>query len=65
MILEGARGPQRDIVVVNAAPAVVVAGLADGFAEGIARAEAAIDSGAALSVLERAVEFGRQAADPV
>ncbi len=56
-ILGGAAGPQRDVVVVNAAPAIVAAGLASGFAEGMARAEAAIDGGAAASVLDRAVEF--------
>ncbi len=60
-ILGGAAGPQRDVVVVNAAPAIVAAGLAAGFAEGIARAEAAIDGGAAASVLDRAVEFSASA----
>ena len=61
-MLGGAKGPQRDIVVVNAAPAVVVAGLAEGFEDGIAKAEAAIDDGAALAVLERAVAFSASAA---
>jgi anthranilate phosphoribosyltransferase len=56
-ILAGEGGPQRDVVVVNAAPAIVVAGLATGFAEGIALAEQAIDSGAAAAVLDRAAEF--------
>lgn len=57
-VLAGDAGPQRDVVVVNAAPAIVVAGLATGFAEGIILAEQAIDSGAAATVLARAVEFG-------
>jgi anthranilate phosphoribosyltransferase len=56
-VLAGTAGPHRDVVVVNAAPAIVVAGLAEGFAEGISRAEEAIDSGAAAAVLESAVEF--------
>lgn len=56
-VLEGAAGAHRDIVVVNAAPAIVVAGLADGFAEGIALAQLAIDGGAAAAVLAQAVEF--------
>ena len=60
-ILEGAPGPNRDIVVVNAAPAIVVAGLADGFADGIAQAAAAIDSGAAAGVLDAAVMHSRDA----
>ncbi len=56
-VLEGATGPQRDVVVVNAAPAIVAAGLAEGFADGIALAVEAIDGGAAAAVLERAVAF--------
>ncbi|MCP3975008.1 MAG: anthranilate phosphoribosyltransferase [bacterium] len=59
-ILAGEKGPHRDIVVINAAPAIVVAGLADGFAEGIALAELAIDGGAAEAVLAQAVEFSSQ-----
>lgn len=60
-ILAGDAGPRRDVVVVNAAPAIVVAGLATGFAEGIVLAEQAIDSGAAAAVLARAVEFSTTA----
>ena len=58
-VLEGARGPQRDIVVVNAAPAIVVAGLAEGFEDGIVRAGEAIDSGAAAAVLDAAVAYSQ------
>jgi anthranilate phosphoribosyltransferase len=46
-ILEGARGPQRDIVLVNAAAALVAAGRAVDFREGVTLAAAAIDSGGA------------------
>ena len=60
-VLAGTAGPHRDVVVVNEAPAIVVAGLADGFADGIARAEEALDSGAAAAVLERAVAFSASA----
>ncbi len=56
-VLAGTPGAARDVVVVNAAPAIVVAGLADGFAAGITKASEAIDRGAAQEVLERAVEF--------
>lgn len=53
-ILRGERrGAERDIVVVNAAAALVVAGLADDWAEARDRAAASIDSGAALRVLQR------------
>jgi anthranilate phosphoribosyltransferase len=56
-ILEGAAGPKRDITLVNAAPAIVVAGLAEGFVDAVALAEQSIDSGDALAVLEATVAF--------
>ena len=61
-ILNGRPGPKRDIVVVNAAPAIVVAGLADGFVEAVALAGEAIDSGDAWAVLDRALAFTRSKA---
>ena len=51
-ILDGSRGPKRDIVVVNAAAALVAAGKTAGFQEGVRLAEEAIDSGAARGKLE-------------
>ena len=59
-ILEGARGPRRDIVVVNAAAALVAAGKAEDFAEGASLAAKSIDTGAALDKLHRFVEFTGQ-----
>ncbi len=59
-ILAGERGPKRDIAMVNAAPAIVVAGLADGFAEAMTLAEQAIDSGDAAAALEAAVTLSRE-----
>ncbi len=56
-ILNGERGPRRDIVVANAAAALVAAGTADDFAAGARRAEEAIDSGAALAKLVVLVAF--------
>lgn len=61
-LLEGKKGPVRDIVVFNAACAMLVAGLVSDIADGIDRACASIDSGAARDVLERAVEVSRRAA---
>ncbi|MFP5331438.1 MAG: anthranilate phosphoribosyltransferase [Acidimicrobiia bacterium] len=55
-ILAGESGPKRDAAIVNAAPALVVAGLAKGFMDGIELATRSVDSGAALGALERAVE---------
>ena len=56
-ILEGETGPKRDIALVNAAPAIVVAGLAEGFVDAMALARQSIDSGDARAVLEEAVAF--------
>lgn len=56
-ILDGRPGPKRDIAIVNAAPAIVVSGLADGFVEAVELAAEAIDSGDAQAVLERAIGF--------
>ena len=56
-ILEGRPGPKRDIALVNAAPAVVASGLADGFVEAMDLAREAIDSGDAEAVLQRAIAF--------
>lgn len=47
------RGAARDIVAVNAAAALIVAGLTDDWAEARERAEESIDSGAAEQVLKR------------
>lgn len=52
-VLSGERGPARDITLVNAAAAIVVGGLAEGFADGIDLARAAVDSGDAMAALER------------
>lgn len=60
-VLNGQRGPRRDIALVNAAPAIVAAGLADGFTEAMGLAIQALDSGDALAVLERAISFSQQA----
>ena len=46
-MLAGRPGPHRDIVLLNAAAAIYVGGLAADLGEGVAKAAAAIDSGAA------------------
>jgi anthranilate phosphoribosyltransferase len=55
-LLDGEDGPFRDIVLLNAGAALVVAGKAQSIADGVRMAEASIDSGAALSRLERLIE---------
>jgi anthranilate phosphoribosyltransferase len=52
-LLEGTPGPYRDIVLLNAAAALVVAGRADDLRAGAGQAARAIDSGAAAAVLSR------------
>jgi anthranilate phosphoribosyltransferase len=51
-VLAGDRGPQRDVVMLNAGAALFVAGRADSIASGIAIAAAAVDSGAAAATLD-------------
>jgi anthranilate phosphoribosyltransferase len=51
-VLRGERGPRRDIVLLNAAPAIVAAEAASTWKEGIRLACESIDSGAALRKLE-------------
>ncbi len=59
-ILEGERGAHRDVVLANASAALVVAGLAQSFSEGVERAREAVDSGAARKKLAALVEFTQQ-----
>jgi anthranilate phosphoribosyltransferase len=54
-VLAGDAGPARDLVVLNAAAAIYVGGLAGDLEEGVRRASEAIDSGAAAAILERLV----------
>jgi anthranilate synthase/phosphoribosyltransferase len=55
-VLTGAPGPKRDVVLLNAAAALVVAGRAKSLREGVSLAAAAIDDGRALRLLDRAKE---------
>jgi anthranilate phosphoribosyltransferase len=51
-VLSGRPGPRRDIVLANAAAAIYVSGVARDIHDGLARARASLDSGAAAKVLE-------------
>ena len=55
-VLDGERGTERSLAVLNAAAAIHVAGRAPSLGDGVRRAEEAIDSGAAAAVLARWVE---------
>ena len=50
-VLDGDAGPRRDAAVINAAPAIVLAGIADGFVQAVEKAKESIDSGAAADRL--------------
>jgi anthranilate phosphoribosyltransferase len=52
-VLAADPGPHRDLVLLNAAAAIYVGGLAADLEQGIAKATESIDSGAAADVLER------------
>ena len=54
-VLAGAAGPARDVVLLNAGAALLVAGAAETLREGIVRAAGAIDDGAASAALDRLV----------
>ncbi len=54
-VFGGAPGPARDIAVLNAGAGLLVAGRVETLAEGVARAQAAIDDGAVIDVFERLV----------
>jgi anthranilate phosphoribosyltransferase len=49
------RGPRKDIVVLNAAAAIIVSGLADGFGTAIKMADASVSDGRALDCLEKLI----------
>jgi len=55
-VLGGALGPRRDVVLLNAAAALVVAGKAESLREGVRLAAAAIDEGRALALVARVKE---------
>jgi anthranilate phosphoribosyltransferase len=61
-VLDGEPGPARDVVVLNAAAALVAAERAPDFAEGLEQARGAIDAGQARRCLDDLVRVSRSAA---
>jgi anthranilate phosphoribosyltransferase len=51
-VLRGERGPRRDVVLLNAAPAIIAGGAAKTWKDGIRLAAESIDSGAAMRKIE-------------
>jgi anthranilate phosphoribosyltransferase len=63
-IFAGKPGPHRNIVLANAAAALLAAVKVGTLAEGVERARAALDSGRANDVLDRLVSLSQQLAVP-
>jgi len=54
-ILDGAKGPKRDVAIINAAAALMMAGQAKNMAEGIEMAASSLDGGHAKKALEKLI----------
>jgi anthranilate phosphoribosyltransferase len=61
-LLDGERGPRRDVVLLNAAAGLVAAEASLDLTSGVSAAGEALDSGAAAAALERLVEVSGRAA---
>ncbi len=59
-ILAGERGPMRDAAIVNATPAIVLAGLAVGFVDAMDVAIESVDSGAAQHALDASLQLSQR-----
>lgn len=59
-ILDGEKGPRRNVVLINAAAGIVAAGKAEDIKDGIKLAEASIDNGEAAKKLDALVRFTRE-----
>ena len=55
-VLDGERGPRRDVVLLNSAAAVLAAGRTEAWPEAMAVASESLDSGRARQVLDRLVQ---------
>jgi anthranilate phosphoribosyltransferase len=62
-VLDGEKGALRDVVLLNAAAALVVADAAPDFATGIQTAAEAIDTGRAAATLEQFIVVSQAARD--
>ena len=60
-VLDGEAGPRQDVVVLNAAAAVLAAGTADQWPQAVAVARESLDSGRAKQALSRLVDASKRA----
>jgi len=63
-VLKGEKSPRRDVVLLNAAAAIVIAGKKDHLADALPVAARSIDGGAAAAKLEALVQFTTARAEP-
>jgi anthranilate phosphoribosyltransferase len=63
-VFAGEKGPRRDIALLNAAAALVIAGAAADLPAGLARAAVAVDSGHAASTLEALRQCSNSPSNP-
>lgn len=59
-ILQGVKGPKRNVVLINAAAALVAAGQAEDLKQGIRIAETAIDDGGAAKKMEALIKYSQE-----
>ena len=59
-ILSGEKGPKRDAVLMNAGAALYIGGKAESLAEGVKLAEEIIDSGKAMTTLEKLISVSNE-----
>ncbi|TKT79383.1 anthranilate phosphoribosyltransferase [Aquamicrobium sp. LC103] len=62
-VLSGEKNAYRDIAVLNAAGALIVAGKAETLAEGVAQAQESLDAGKAAGVLTKLIEVSNRKVD--
>ena len=59
-VLQGEKGPPRDVVLLNASAALMAAGKAEDLKGGVALAAESIDSGKAGEALDRLIEVSNE-----
>jgi anthranilate phosphoribosyltransferase len=59
-ILNGEKGPKRNVVLINAAAALVAAGQAEDLKQGIRMAETAIDDGGAAKKMQALIKYSQE-----
>jgi anthranilate phosphoribosyltransferase len=61
-VLNGEHGPRRDVVCINACAGLILAGIAEGWRDGLSLAARCIDNGKANAVLDRLIDFTQKCA---